>query len=52
MKSNCCDANGNRLMSEEMPISFEEAGICPECGEHCEFLTQKELNEEKLNSNE
>lgn len=39
--SNCCDASGKRLMSEELEISFEDAGICSDCGEHCEYISDK-----------
>lgn len=41
--SNCCGVQGfikkfdNRLSGENYYDS-EEAGICPKCGEHCEYI--------------
>jgi len=36
--SNCCGAS-NRNNGD---VDFSEFGICPECGEHCEFIDDDE----------
>lgn len=31
--SECCSADAGE---------FEDAGICPDCGEHCEFIEEED----------
>jgi hypothetical protein len=39
--SNCCNEEGNSIM-DHVGISYREAGICPECKEHCEYVEEEE----------
>lgn len=53
--SNCCgspggkniypgkDNGGERL--HEWDFTFEDAGICQSCGEHCEYLSEEDYEE-------
>jgi hypothetical protein len=45
--SNCCGTHGRSVFNS---ISFEQAGLCSKCGEHCEYvpLEEETLNKEYL----
>lgn len=38
--SNCCGENGN-VKFYETEWLYSEAGMCPRCGEHCEYIEEE-----------
>lgn len=38
--SNCCGEKGN-VRFYETEWLYSEAGMCPKCGEHCEYIEEK-----------
>lgn len=42
--SNCCNAP-DRLFKRVLDMNFSEMGICPNCGEHCSFVSDELIEE-------
>jgi len=41
--SNCCGADGSYSFMVAW-ATYEDAELCPKCGEHCEYIEETDLN--------
>ena len=41
--SNCCGADGSYSFMVAW-ATYEDADLCPKCGEHCEYIEETDLN--------
>jgi len=42
--SNCCGAFGGYQINLNDWLTYDQAELCPKCGEHCEYIDETDLN--------